>query len=406
MSTGSPQAVAQPTFYADPVRKVGSQSELPGMTLLNGEVSVSGYQKFKIANRRVDRSDLGRKYTALSRFFHENKALTGPNSSLLDIGCNAGLMCFLAKEAGFGKVTGLDHDPEYISVLNATSITSGLQVNGIVGGWRAATGTYDVVTALALIHWIYSMTASEGSFENIFTYLYSITNKYLLLEWVAPNDPAIGALKHTSANVEVQKEPYELERFLLAGQRFFGTIDARIDSTPTRCIYVFRKEPRVSGFSSVVNITDTAVVKAFREEFVRFHGACVERERKALSALEGVEGVPLLLARTEGELILTNCGEPLTTKNLPPDAEQQGRDLVGRLLKRGVSHNDIHPGNLLVKDGRLHLIDFAWATFGNESKAFLPPVLGVDYGVRTKDEPYDDSLMMERAIRILRNATQ
>eukprot|EP01012_Entosiphon_sulcatum_P037420 TRINITY_DN48006_c0_g1_i1.p1 TRINITY_DN48006_c0_g1~~TRINITY_DN48006_c0_g1_i1.p1 ORF type:complete len:250 (+),score=40.21 TRINITY_DN48006_c0_g1_i1:172-921(+) len=247
------------------------------------------------------------------------------------------------------------------------------------------------------------MTASEGSFENIFTYLASITNRYLLIEWVSPQDPAIGALKHISANADVQKEPYELERFLNAGDRFFGRIDARIDTTPTRCIYVFRKEPRMNGFSSTVRVTDTAVIKTFREDYIQHRSDQIERERKALSILEGIDGIPLLLARTDREFFMTNCGEQLTVANIPDDAEEQGRILVERMHKRAVNHNDVHPGNLLVKDGRLHLIDFGWATIGNEPKAHLPVELGVEYGVRTKDDLYDDSEMMTRSLRLLRN---
>ena len=158
----------------------------------------------------------------------------------------------------------------------------------------------------------------------------------------------------------------------------------------------------MNGFSSTVRLTDTAVIKTFREDYIQHRGAQVERERKALSILESVEGIPLLLARTEREFYMTHCGEPLTAANLPKDAEEQGRMLVERMQKRAVHHNDVHPGNLLVKDGRLHLIDFGWATFGNEAKTFLPAELGVEYGVRAKDDPFDDAEMMARSLRLLR----
>jgi SAM-dependent methyltransferase len=389
--------------YVDPRRKIGSQSEVPSIERAPGTVSVTGYQSFKISGTNVDPASISRKYRILSRYFAANRRLFGSDASILDIGCSSGLLCFLAKESGFGTVTGLDHDPEYIAVLKSASAESGLSVNTIVGDWKSAPGTYDVVSVLALVHWIFSLTASEGSFESIFRYLAEKTRRFLLVEWVDPTDPAIGSLHHTSANVELHKEPYELERFIAAGERHFGSIDARIDTTPTRCIYVFRKEQRVHGWSSVIRFTETAVVKTFRTDIVEHDPAMIDREKKALSILEGVPGIPATLASTDSEIFMTFSGVPVTRANLPEDAETQGRLLVDNMRKKGVRHNDIHPGNLLVKDARLYLIDFAWASFGSGAADYLPRDIGVAYGVRTPGDPFDDQAMLSRALQIVRS---
>ncbi len=387
--------------YFDPGRKVGSQSEQPAMMVAGGVISVAGYQVFKIAQGKVIKDGMSRKYRSLYQFFQANRALLGANASLLDIGCSAGILCFLAKESGFAKVTGIDHDPEYIEMMQAVSRTSGLEVDAQVGDWKAATGTHDVVCMLALIHWVYSLTGTEGSFSSVYRYLHARTGKYLLIEWVDPADPAIGHLKHTSANPQWHREPYERERFEIAGQRYFGPIDARIDTTATRCIYVFRKEPRVFGHSSVVRFGETAVVKTFHDEIIKHHPALIGRERKALAKLEGVAGIPYVLAASDSELHLTFGGEPISAKNLPPDATAQAHVLVEAMKARGIRHNDIHRDNVLVHDGRLNLIDFAWSCGTADSLDFLPKEIGVNYGVRTPTDPVDDLAMLLRTIEIV-----
>jgi len=147
--------------YVDPERKVGSQSESPGIAIADGSVAVTGYQSFNIVSGHVDLNGIGQKYKTIFGYFNANRRLFGPGNSLLDIGCSSGLLCFLAKESGFDSVTGVDHDPEYVSILKSAAVASGLEVNAIVGDWKSAPDTYDVVTVLALVHWIFSLTASE-----------------------------------------------------------------------------------------------------------------------------------------------------------------------------------------------------------------------------------------------------
>jgi SAM-dependent methyltransferase len=389
--------------YMDPNRKVGSQSERPNVSTEGDVVSVSGYQTFRIAQGRVQRAPLGRKYNSLYRYLLSNLHQFGPTPSLLDIGCSAGLLCFLAKELGFHSVAGLDHDPEYVETLKSISQRSGLVVTAHSGDWKDAPGTYDVVSALALVHWIYSLTGKEGAFSSIFEYLYTKANRYLMIEWVDPKDPAIGALQHTSANPEHHREPYELAHFEAAGLQYFGSLDAKIDTTATRCIYVFCKEKRVFGHSAVVYFHRTAVVKHFRSEVMRFHPQIYERERKALGALDGLAGIPSLLAADGQRIHMTNAGLPLTRDNIPADAEQQAQALVAQMAKKGVLHNDIHYDNVLVLNGRLHLIDFAWASAAGEDRAFLPKDIAVNYGSRAANEPVDDMAMFHRTLELVRS---
>lgn len=398
--TGSPSSSF--VKYFDPQRKVGSQGERPGITVAGGTVALTGYQSYKITGGKVEKAGLARKYLSLFRYLAANRDVFGPTASLLDIGCSGGLLCFLAKESGFAKVTGLDHDPEYIDVVRKASRESGLSIETLVGDWKEAAGTHDVVCVLALIHWIYSLTGTEGSFQSVFRYLRQRTGRYLLIEWVDPADSAIGILHHVSANPELHREPYERERFEAAGLRHFGSIDTKIDTTSTRCVYVFRKEQRIFGHSGVVSFGETAVTKRFHDETIKNDPGMIQRERHALAKLAGIPGIPYLLASDGRAIHLTFAGEKLTRANLPADAEQQARGLVDAMVRRGIRHNDIHRENLLVLHGRLHLIDFAWACGLGDSLAFLPNVIGVHYGARAIDDPIDDLTMMLRSIELVR----
>jgi SAM-dependent methyltransferase len=388
--------------YFDPQRQVGSQSERPRIAVAGGTVALSGYQTYKITDRKVEKAGLAKKYRALFRYLTDNRKVFGPDASLLDIGCSGGLLCFLAREAGFAKVTGLDHDPEYIEVVRQASRESGLAVNTVVGDWKDASGTHDVVCVLALIHWIYSLTGSEGSFQSVFRYLHQRTGRYLLIEWVDPTDPAIGVLKHVSANPELHREPYERARFEAAGQRYFGSIDGKIDTSATRCIYIFRKEQRIAGHSGVVSFGETVVTKHFHDDLITRQPELIRRERAALAKLAGMPGIPYVLASDDRAVHMTFAGEKLTRANLPPDAEQQGRALVEAMKRRGIRHNDIHRENILVLNGRLHLIDFAWACGVDEPAGFLPREIGVHYGAREVDDPIDDLAMMLRSLELVR----
>jgi len=388
--------------YVDPLRRIGSQSEVPKIDENGNSIVVRGYQSFVIRQRRVDRTTIADKYLKIVRYLEQNYAEVAEGSSILDIGCSSGLLCLLASEVGFKRVSGLDHDPEYIAVLEALSRQLGVNIDAILGNWRSTKSKHDIVCMLSLIHWIYSKTAAEGAFSKIFTYLHGITNKFLLIEWIDPEDPAMKDLKHTSANRDIQEEPYEIGGFLAAAEQYFGSLDAKISTSPTRCIYVFRKEARLPGYSSVVRFNKTCVIKAYRSQIIKNSGNLIEREKKALVLLSGQPGFPVILHATESEIFMTSCGDPISLHNIPEDAEEQGRTLIKIMYERKIRHNDIHPANLFVKEGRLHLIDFGWASFGDNEPDFLPRNMGVEQGVRRIDEAFDDRVMLERAIQIVR----
>ena len=87
-----------------------------------------------------------------------------------------------------------------------------------------------------------------------------------------------------------------------------------------------------------------------------------ERELRWLKRLHGCGVTPEVIAHAPNVIVMSYVGEPVRRYNLPADWPQQANAIVRRLREIGCSHNDIKCDNLTVLDGRLHLVDFGWAT--------------------------------------------
>ena len=107
-----------------------------------------------------------------------------------------------------------------------------------------------------------------------------------------------------------------------------------------------------------------------------------ESYRRELGALERCVGLPGLqqLRSTDPQrrMIWTEWGGEQLGEREVPDREEQARVILGSLKKAGVRHNDISPINLVMKDGKLTLIDFEWAIYEGSSE-YCPPSLGGEY---------------------------
>lgn len=92
------------------------------------------------------------------------------------------------------------------------------------------------------------------------------------------------------------------------------------------------------------------------------------RERRALAALRGLEGVPPLLEQAPQVDVLERGrlpGEPLhRAKELPLDFFERLEALVRAMHARGVAHNDLHKEQnvIVLPDGAPGLIDFQLAS--------------------------------------------
>lgn len=62
-----------------------------------------------------------------------------------------------------------------------------------------------------------------------------------------------------------------------------------------------------------------------------------------------------------GVIDMSYCGEPLTLSNMPENYDEQCKEILNDLRICDVLHRDINPTNLLVKNGIIMLVDFAYS---------------------------------------------
>ena len=86
-------------------------------------------------------------------------------------------------------------------------------------------------------------------------------------------------------------------------------------------------------------------------------------EVNALIIMKGETHIPSIININSVDLsiILEYCGELLTQDNCPDNWRSQLIEIYQLLQKYHIYHNDIHLGNLCLKDGIIYLIDFGLA---------------------------------------------
>jgi SAM-dependent methyltransferase len=127
----------------------------------------------------------------------------GP-SRVLDVGANTGAYSLIAAEAG-ASVLAIDADAAAIEVLGQTAAQRKLPITTLVAniarptpaaGWRnrehlslldRLTGKFDLVLMLAVIH--HFLLREQLPLPHIAELCASLTNRWLVLEWVPPSDP-------------------------------------------------------------------------------------------------------------------------------------------------------------------------------------------------------------------------
>ena len=378
-----------------------------------------GYQEFIVTKDSVrvlsDDLNLQRKQDLLTPHFCP-RYLRGRR--LLDLGANAGFFCFWALHNGVEKVTALDMDENYLRMVEETQTKMGfgnLEVaKANLLDWNEP---FDVVLALALIHWVYSCTALFGSLDSVVRKLAEITKYMLIVEWIDPEDPAIESFHHIDRNKEFVREPYTLEAFQTALKHYFERVEYIGDVSPTRKLYVaFRSKheidlstplPLIMGKESL--IYSRCLTKNGEVEYWScvYDGGDViykqttldlaEREAHLISQLRSDYFPRVLDSRREGyySVVVLEKIHGLTLEKAKTHINgsrarfgafaQHCLNLLSKLKKKRIMHRDIRPENIIIRDGKPVLIDFGWAISNTESY-FTPE------GLSDSARPGDGSL--------------
>ena len=383
---------------------------LPGIEI--GEtIVIHGYQEFQLSKTAIAPLPADAPLQCKQRLaagFIQPDFLTG--RSMLDIGANAGFFSFSACLAGAVSVVSLDMDNEYLELIRQAQANLGWKqirpVNSRVQDWNEPA---DLVLAFAMVHWLYSCTANYGSLDAVIQKLASLTRSVLLVEWVAPVDPAIKFFNHTDWNENVSKEGYTLAAFEAGLQKHFAKVEIVGDVNPTRTLYAGYKQrdeitihpalpllvpaERVISSRCLVQIEGVKYYsRVYRDEandrlIKQASGNLAMHEAQMLSLLSGLffprvfsseqrEGYSVLtLERISGvslaEAAPVICATPRSLASFMKECLQ----LVKQLQAAHLRHRDIRLNNFIIRDGHPVLIDFGWAEL--EGQAFLnPPGLG------------------------------
>jgi len=154
------------------------------------------------------------------------------------------IVSFLARNEGYSSIVALDHDKPAVDVVNqVATYTSSEGVN-----LTAKVFTFgddfpmnaDVVYMGSLIHWVWCLTANfQGDFERIMIYLFKFTAKFLVLEFVQPDDGAIHNFGHlTRCTGPKPKLSYTTANFEAAVRKTGGKIITTQTLVRTRVAYV------------------------------------------------------------------------------------------------------------------------------------------------------------------------
>ena len=224
-------------------RKAGSQPESPAVAVVDGGLlEISGYQRFRLGRTDFDR--LGAMHRIKFEIIRPYLQRLPPQDRVADIGCSAGAIGLQVGLLLERKLSFIDHDPEYIDVVQACLRHLGMTEHETHAcALTAVKASCPVGIAFALIHWIYSFSEKLGSLDRAVGLLKTIATRDLFVEWVAPDDPVIRSWRHIEQNPESIREAYELPSFLKALQTHYGSCRLVGEVSPTRSIWYASSAP-------------------------------------------------------------------------------------------------------------------------------------------------------------------
>jgi hypothetical protein len=290
-------------------------------------------------------------------------------------------------------------------------------------------GPADLVVCGALIHWVYCRTADfQKSFERIFEYLFAAVNpgKFLVIEWVLQAKEATARKQTQWWPDQCFTYPENRTGFLFTNEAFQTAALRHADLIETRhtpgrrderIFYVFRKR---TGRSSILPVTTSQCDRQGGERVTRALGLArlnidgelrpnlwpkksfrvfysdadrtmmlkhyapkpflldkLHREVCALRLLQRFEWAPRLLCVGRDFMLTSHMGRPVCADEMNSDYVKQLDVILRDMDTVGVHHNDLlrrsykgkESGSIevVVKEGKLSMIDFDQASIGGSA---------------------------------------
>lgn len=350
--------------------------------------------------------------------------------SVLDIGGNAGFFSLLARSCGAASAVSIDVDDAYTRLCRELAQRLG------VTGFHAHTTNLaewttpaDVVLAFAMVHWLYSATTGWSSLERVVEHLRTLTRSLLLVEWVAPGDPAIAFLGHLRINRSDAAGPYRLDTFLSALRSHFEVVEEVGRVSPTRQLWAcwtsrvqqsldlswhlpvreewggvsrllssrrLATDPDGLGVWSRVYDAGDRILKQTTHDLARREAECLQRlggnhAPRLLSFRQLDDGTSCVeMEKISGTPFHTAVAE-LRTK--PSGELRLAIGLLRRLCdlaRSGILHRDLRPDNILFQGEEPVVLDFGWSVLdGQETATPAPASLGEQF--RPPDGSFSDT---------------
>jgi len=383
-------------IYTNKTRKGinASQSENVKIEYHKKRATIRSYQTFNIGNGILE--PLDNTLIAKEKIMDSILRKLSIYNSIADIGASNGYFTYLAKRNGFKECTIVEHDSEFTDVINEINSKYNIDIKTLNQKFGEMNNLvkYDVIMMLALIHWIYSCTEINGSFDKIMGKISNITDHVLIIEWIDKTDGAIKNFNHIDFNKDTITEDYNEDNFKKSLLKYFSSyyiLPTYEDIT--RKIYVAYKD-----FTDSIESDNFIIEQEFaNEKFYRMipHNEldkgtsemyitsnkkyilkkCIhyleyypyEREVYWYNKLTQEQFVPKLVYKNDQKKILITeyFGDRINIHNIPKDWDFQLKFILDTLNnKYQWSNLDLKPTEILVSsNGKLGIIDFGWCKY-------------------------------------------
>jgi hypothetical protein len=186
----------------------------------------------------------------VERALHEIKP-----ARVLDAGANAGEFSLMAAAAG-ASVVSIDRDPETVAALWRSATAAGADILPLVvdlarptppAGWRGeeqagflerAEGFFDCVLLLAVTHHL--IVTDQIPPDQIFDAIASLTTRWLVIEYVGPQDPMFRRL---ARGRDALYQSYTRPVFEECARRSFEIVNSLDIPSSDRAIYLLSRKP-------------------------------------------------------------------------------------------------------------------------------------------------------------------